>query len=68
MAKIDPDELVDAIEVAPMIGLSNPNGVSVYRKRYENFPDPVVEKRQAVLWRRRDIEVWAAGPRVVRPS
>lgn len=66
--KVDPDELVDAIEAAPLIGLSNPNGVSVYRKRYENFPEPVVEKRQAVLWRRRDIEAWATGPRVVRRS
>lgn len=66
MVKIDPDELVDATDVAPMIGLSNPNGVSVYRERYENFPAPAIEKRRAVLWRRRDIEAWAAGPRVVR--
>lgn len=64
--RVDTDELVDATEVAPMIGLSNPRGVSVYRDRYENFPAPVVEKRQSVLWRRRDIEAWAGGPRVVR--
>lgn len=63
---IDTDELIDPSEVAGLIGLSNPRGVSVYRERYENFPAPVIEKGRCVLWRRQDIEAWAAGPRVVR--
>lgn len=66
--KVDPAELLDAHEVSAAIGLSNHRGVSVYRDRYENFPEPMIEKGQCVLWRRRDIEVWAAGPRVVRRS
>lgn len=58
---MDPGELVNAQEVAPMIGLSNPSGVSVYRRRYSDFPMPVVEKGQCVLWLRVDIEAWVAS-------
>lgn len=59
MKKVDPNELVNAQEVAPLIGLGNPNGVSVYRRRHDDFPTPVVEKGQCVLWLRADIEAWA---------
>jgi len=62
MAKrIDPDDLVSPAEVAPIIGLTNPTGVSVYRKRYPEFPTPVIEKGKCVLWLRADIEAWARG-------
>jgi predicted DNA-binding transcriptional regulator AlpA len=57
--RIDPAELVDAADVAPMIGLGNPKGVHVYRRRYDDFPEPVVDKGRCVLWRRRDIERWS---------
>jgi len=60
MPKIDPAELIDAAEAAPIIGLDNPKGVHVYRRRYEEFPEPVVDKGRCVLWRRQDIEKWAA--------
>jgi predicted DNA-binding transcriptional regulator AlpA len=56
---IDPVELVNAQEAAPLIGLSNPSGVSVYRRRYSDFPRPIVEKGQCVLWLRSEIEAWA---------
>lgn len=59
--KIDPLELIDTTEVAPIIGLDNPNGVSVYRRRYADFPVPVVEKGRCLLWLRADIERWAAA-------
>jgi predicted DNA-binding transcriptional regulator AlpA len=59
--KIDPSELLDAAEVAPLIGLENPNGVHVYRRRYDDFPKPVIDKGRCVLWRRRDIEAWTAA-------
>jgi predicted DNA-binding transcriptional regulator AlpA len=57
--KVDPAELLDIREVADAIGLDNPNGVSVYRRRYADFPIPVVEKGRCVLWRRKDVEAWA---------
>jgi predicted DNA-binding transcriptional regulator AlpA len=57
--RIDPADLLDNSEVAQIIGITNPNGVSVYRKRFADFPKPRIEKRQTVLWLRADIEAWA---------
>ena len=58
MAKVDPADLIDAAEAAPLIGLENPKGVHVYRRRYGSFPEPVIDKGRCVLWRRQDIERW----------
>lgn len=55
---IDPADLVDATEVATLLGLSHRNAVSVYRARYDDFPTPTVDKSRCVLWRRSDIEAW----------
>lgn len=58
--KIDPDELVDANEVAALTGLKNAKHVSVYNGRKSTgFPAPVIRKGRCVLWRRQDIEEWA---------
>ncbi len=56
---VDPADLVDASEVADLLGLSHRNSVSVYRKRHDDFPEPVVEKSRCVLWLRTDVEAWA---------
>jgi predicted DNA-binding transcriptional regulator AlpA len=58
--RIDTDDVIDAAEAAPILGLSNPKGVSVYRGRHADFPAPVIEKGRCVLWLRKDIERWAA--------
>jgi predicted DNA-binding transcriptional regulator AlpA len=59
--RVDPAELVDAHVVASILGLSSPSAVSVYRKRYEDFPQPVVDmgKGRCLLWLRHDVEAWA---------
>jgi predicted DNA-binding transcriptional regulator AlpA len=57
--RINPADLVDNHEVAEIIGLTNPKGVSVYRRRFDDFPTPRIEKRQTVLWLRSEIEAWA---------
>ena len=54
-------DLLDAAEVAAMLGLSSRRAVSVYRSRYEDFPGPAVEKGSCLLWRRADIEAWRDG-------
>jgi predicted DNA-binding transcriptional regulator AlpA len=59
--RIDPAELVDATEVAALLGLRHRNSVSVYRKRHDDFPSPVVAKSRCLLWLRAEIEAWAAG-------
>ena len=40
---VDVDDLIDPARVAEIIGLSNPNGVSVYERRYPDFPKRAVE-------------------------
>jgi hypothetical protein len=52
-------ELCTAEEVAILLGLANRRGVHVYRRRYESFPQPFIEKGRRLLWRKRDIQKWA---------
>jgi predicted DNA-binding transcriptional regulator AlpA len=56
---VNTDHLIDPREVAALIGLSNERGVSVYRRRYPDFPPPAVEKGRCVLWVREAVEAWA---------
>lgn len=56
---IEPEDLIDATEVAAIIGLSRGSNVSLYRRRHDDFPEPLVEKSRCVLWRRQDVEQWA---------
>jgi predicted DNA-binding transcriptional regulator AlpA len=57
--KIDPADLLDANEVAGLLGLAHRQAVSTYRSRYADFPEPVVVKAACVLWHRPDVEAWA---------
>lgn len=57
--ELDLADLLDSTEVAAVLGLSNWHGVSVYRRRYADFPAPVIEKGRCLLWRRSDVEKWA---------
>ena len=61
--KIDPDDLVDSRAVAELLGLSGRGSVAVYRKRYRDFPSPVVDMGagRCLLWLRSDIEAWSKG-------
>lgn len=63
--RIDPAELIDSHEVAELLGLSSNRSVSIYRRRYPDFPEPVLEKGsgKCVLWLRADIERWTASTR-----
>ena len=56
--KVDVDDLVDAREVAAMLGLSSPRAVAVYASR--GLPDPIIDRgpNTAKLWLRQDIESW----------
>lgn len=57
--QIDAHELLDATEVAELLRLARRTSVSVYRRRYQDFPEPVIEKSRCVLWRRSDVVAWA---------
>lgn len=58
--QIDTKDLVDAGEVAELLGLTHRQAVSTYRSRYDDFPTPALVKGsgKCVLWRRQDIEAW----------
>lgn len=61
----DPADLVDAVGVAEILGLSSRGAVSVYRSRYDDFPTPVLDlgKGRPMLWLRADVEAWAKSRR-----
>jgi len=55
------EDLIDSTEVAEILGLSHRNSVSTYLRRYQDFPQPVVERGggRTRLWLRQDIEAWS---------
>lgn len=60
---IDTNDLIDAARAASIIGLTSPRSVTTYSERYDDFPEPVIRQGRCVLWRRQDVELWAAGHR-----
>lgn len=59
---VNTDDLADAHEVADLLGLSHPNSVSGYQRRYRHMPRPVIDlgRGRSRLWLRPEIEAWVA--------
>ena len=59
--QIDVDDVIDAREVAAILGLSHPNTVSLYQRRYTDMPRPVIDMGQGrcKMWLRPEIVTWA---------
>jgi len=57
------EDLIDAHDVAELLGLSHPNSVSTYQRRYPDMPKPVVDlgPGRPRLWHRPGIEKWIKG-------
>ena len=66
--KVDVDDLIDAREVADMLGLSSPRAVAVYSNR--GLPEPIIDRgpNTAKLWLRQDIERWIKEREVSRKN
>jgi glutathione-regulated potassium-efflux system ancillary protein KefG len=60
--RVETEDLVDAQTVADMLHLSHRNSVSLYQRRYEDMPRPVVDlgDGRVKLWLRPEIERWAS--------
>lgn len=60
--KIAPEELTDAQGVADILKLAHRNSVSLYQRRYNDMPRPVVDlgEGRVKLWLRPEIQLWAA--------
>jgi predicted DNA-binding transcriptional regulator AlpA len=58
--RVDTEDLIDAHEVAGILGLSHSNSVSLYQRRYPDMPRPVVERGggKTKLWLRSELERW----------
>jgi predicted DNA-binding transcriptional regulator AlpA len=58
--RVNVADLLDASEVAELLGLTSRNSVSVYARRHEDFPRPVVDKADGhtKLWLRSEVEAW----------
>lgn len=61
--RVDTGDLIDSAGVAQILGLSNSRAVSTYRKRYDDFPPPVIDMGagRCLLWLRADIEAWTTA-------
>lgn len=63
--KVRIEDLIDAHEVAEILGLAQRNTVSGYQRRYPDMPRPVVDlgRGRPRLWLRSEVERWAASRR-----
>jgi len=59
--KVDPSNLINAREVAAVLGLAQREAIATYRRRYPDFPEPVLQKGTCVLWLLQDVQEWAAA-------
>jgi glutathione-regulated potassium-efflux system ancillary protein KefG len=59
--RVATEDLLDAQAVAEMLGLSHRNSVSLYQRRYDDMPRPVIDlgDGRVKLWLRPEIERWA---------
>jgi predicted DNA-binding transcriptional regulator AlpA len=58
---VSTEDLIDARDVAEILGLSHPSAVSVYQHRYIDMPRPVVDlgRGRPKLWLRPAIQQWS---------
>lgn len=57
---VDAEDLIDSRGVAEVLGLAQLQSVSVYRRRYASFPEPIVDMGagRCLLWSRHEVQVW----------
>lgn len=54
------EDLADAQELADLLGLTHPNSVSTYQRRYCDMPRPVLDlgRGRPKLWLRPEVTAW----------
>ena len=57
--KLDADDLVGAAEIAERLGVAQVQTVHTWRRRYDDFPEPVARLKQALIWSWPDVLAWA---------
>jgi len=59
--KVDVDDLVGAAEIAERLGVARSQTIHVWRSRYPDFPKPVVQLQQALVFSWSEVQAWAAA-------
>ena len=52
-------QLVGAAEIAERLGVKRAHLVHDWRRRHEDFPEPVAELSMGLVWAWPDVEAWA---------
>jgi predicted DNA-binding transcriptional regulator AlpA len=58
-ARVEVGELVGAAEIASRLGVARPQVVHEWRRRHSDFPQPVAQLQQALVWAWGEVERWA---------
>ena len=54
-------DLVGAHEIAERLGVARPQVVHDWRRRHEDFPQPIAQLKTALIWDWSEVEAWAKG-------
>lgn len=57
--KVDVDDLVGAAEIAERLGVKRPHLIHDWRRRYPEFPKPIIELIGILLWDWSEVQDWA---------
>ena len=57
--RVEPAQLVGASEIAARLAVKRPQVVHDWRRRHDDFPEPVAKLRTALIWYWPDVEAWA---------
>jgi len=57
--KVDAEDLIDAAGIAARLGLAQPQTVHLWRRRYEDFPEPIAALTRVLVWDWSEVEAWA---------
>ncbi|MGO9874649.1 MAG: hypothetical protein ACLPVY_12710 [Acidimicrobiia bacterium] len=57
--RLDVDQLVGVTEIADRLGVAAAARVHDWRRRYPDFPEPVLKLAMGLLWNWPEIERWA---------
>lgn len=57
--RVDVDDLVGAAEIASRLEVKRPQVVHEWRTRHPEFPEPVANLNNGLIWDWREVEHWA---------
>lgn len=57
--RVDLEDLVDATMIAGRLGVKRPQVVHDWRRRHDDFPQPVTRLASTYIWLWPEVEQWA---------